>query len=1067
MLAKKRKCVPSSETNGSNNSSESKGFVEGSIVRIRLENFVTYDSLESYPGPGLNVIIGPNGTGKSTIVCAICLGLAGKPAVLGRQTHVSEFIKHGCERAEIEIELFDPKGHNKTIKREIRQNGSNWFVNNGPTTQKAVEALIAGLNIQVNNLCQFLPQDKVADFAKMTKEKLLESTEQAVGPPGMFENHEKLKNFGGNLKDKERRYNELKEELEKAISENIRLEPNVKNYEDRQRHLDKVKILEKKKHWVEYEDQRRAYITAKEEKDRLAKRVKVAELKHKPMRAKLDKCSQMIKRCEDEKIKMTDDIKQQAVKAQQSSKAIESETDKLAEIQQDEELKISADIEKKKKIKQLKRHLEGLQNDLSNLPESQNFQPEIERNTEAQRGIAGHIRRIHTQCQDVEHQLRTKKGEKQAIDHELAEIKNINNQRLNLLRQKHRDTYEAVMWLRQNSHLFKKKIHEPLMITLNVNDPKWAKYLEMHISFNDMRAFVCEDKADSEVFFKEVKDNQKLRINAIIAPDKHPDEFEPPQHINTLRRYGFHSYLREMFNCPTAVMSYLCEMYKVHAIPVGDHTTKQRVEKVVNEVPRLSTFYTENHQYAIRTSRYDKSKSSRCSEIRKPNLLTVTVDENRERELTQLLREILGTCHDYEEVLRKHQLDLGGLEKQLEALRTEKKALLQKRDQRKSLENQITSKKQSIIRYERELIDIDQERRAFAKKVQDINQRKVGNLLKMRTFTQSCAELSIQKTRTCLRLAEQLKNKFKMENDMRDATQELEQMRNQLDETKESLDTLKASARRLLVAAKKICNMGENEELSNDMKKAFERCPDNMEEIDAAIHEAKARADCIFSTSEEVVHEYEKGKKYIAKTEKECKELKARLDDMQEDIEKVREEWLTPLNELLEQINKSFSYFFKTMNCAGEVDLYEPENKEEYHNYGVRIKVKYRASESLRELTGHYQSGGERSVATILYMMALQEITKCPFRCVDEINQGMDPANERRVFDLVVQTACKKDTSQYFLLTPKLLSNLSFSDNMTVLCVFNGPSMLHHKDWNMKKFFKRLCHIFEKPMSYI
>lgn len=44
----------------------------------------TYDHSEVFPGPNLNMIVGANGTGKSSIVCAICLGLAGKTAVLGR-----------------------------------------------------------------------------------------------------------------------------------------------------------------------------------------------------------------------------------------------------------------------------------------------------------------------------------------------------------------------------------------------------------------------------------------------------------------------------------------------------------------------------------------------------------------------------------------------------------------------------------------------------------------------------------------------------------------------------------------------------------------------------------------------------------------------------------------------------------------------------------------------------------------------------------------------------------------------------------------------------------------------
>jgi structural maintenance of chromosomes protein 5 len=56
-------------------------FVPGSIVRIQLRNFVTYDWVEFRPGPYLNMILGPNGTGKSSIACAICLGLNWPPSV--------------------------------------------------------------------------------------------------------------------------------------------------------------------------------------------------------------------------------------------------------------------------------------------------------------------------------------------------------------------------------------------------------------------------------------------------------------------------------------------------------------------------------------------------------------------------------------------------------------------------------------------------------------------------------------------------------------------------------------------------------------------------------------------------------------------------------------------------------------------------------------------------------------------------------------------------------------------------------------------------------------------------
>ncbi len=45
--------------------------------------------MEFIPGPNLNLILGPNGTGKSTIVSAICLGMSGKPSTIARASTVS------------------------------------------------------------------------------------------------------------------------------------------------------------------------------------------------------------------------------------------------------------------------------------------------------------------------------------------------------------------------------------------------------------------------------------------------------------------------------------------------------------------------------------------------------------------------------------------------------------------------------------------------------------------------------------------------------------------------------------------------------------------------------------------------------------------------------------------------------------------------------------------------------------------------------------------------------------------------------------------------------------------
>lgn len=95
-------------------------------------------------------------------------------------------------------------------------------------------------------------------------------------------------------------------------------------------------------------------------------------------------------------------------------------------------------------------------------------------------------------------------------------------------------------------------------------------------------------------------------------------------------------------------------------------------------------------------------------------------------------------------------------------------------------------------------------------------------------------------------------------------------------------------------------------------------------------------------------------------------------------------------------------------------------------------------NETLQRLDQHRQSGGERAVSTIFYLMSLQSMAQAPFRVVDEINQGMDPRNERMVHERMVEIACREHTSQYFLITPKLLSGLRYDERMRVHTIVSG-----------------------------
>jgi chromosome segregation ATPase len=81
----------------------------------------------------------------------------------------------------------------------------------------------------------------------------------------------------------------------------------------------------------------------------------------------------------------------------------------------------------------------------------------------------------------------------------------------------------------------------------------------------------------------------------------------------------------------------------------------------------------------------------------------------------------------------------------------------------------------------------------------------------------------------------------------------------------------------------------------------------------------------------------------------------------------------------------------------------------------------------------------------MLYLISLLELSKVPFSLVDEINQGMDQRAERAVHNQLVHAVCERDdVGQYFLITPKLLTNLHYHEKIKVLCVNNGDWLPEH-----------------------
>ena len=262
-------------------------FQPGAIVRVKLRNFVTYESAEFFPGPSMNMVIGPNGTGKSSLVCAICIGLGWGTGNLGRAKDFGEYVKHNTKSAEIEIELQRRPGEtdNHVVRVRITKDGNtrDWWLNDRKTSLKAVQKLVRDFSIQIDNLCQFLPQEKVSEFAGLSPIDLLRETQRAAAPPQMLEWHEALKDLRKTQKALELQQNTDQEQLKNYEHHQQNLGTDIQKLQEREVILKEIKRLESTIPWVEYRAARHEYKVRAGIKKEAHRRLKELEAEVEPI----------------------------------------------------------------------------------------------------------------------------------------------------------------------------------------------------------------------------------------------------------------------------------------------------------------------------------------------------------------------------------------------------------------------------------------------------------------------------------------------------------------------------------------------------------------------------------------------------------------------------------------------------------------------------------------------------------------------------------------------------------------------------------------------------------------
>lgn len=269
------------ETAAQNGNISGPTFQPGAIVKVFVENFVTYERAEFDPGPSLNMVIGPNGTGKSSLVCAICLGLGFHSNVLGRASAFGDFVKHGRAHAIVEIELQKrPKDRqNFVIRLRITRedNSRKFWLNGQETALRKIQAVMQELRIQVDNLCQFLPQDRVAEFAGLNSVDLLAKTLEAAAPLKMKEWQTTLKRIYQEQKEAQHQMKVDAEQLRVLESRHQAQQADVERFREREEVQRMIANLEACRPLVRFYEAKEKYHELKAQKSAAVKELKALQ----------------------------------------------------------------------------------------------------------------------------------------------------------------------------------------------------------------------------------------------------------------------------------------------------------------------------------------------------------------------------------------------------------------------------------------------------------------------------------------------------------------------------------------------------------------------------------------------------------------------------------------------------------------------------------------------------------------------------------------------------------------------------------------------------------------------
>jgi len=547
--------------------------------------------------------------------------------------------------------------------------------------------------------------------------------------------------------------------------------------------------------------------------------------------------------------------------------------------------------------------------------------------------------------------------------------------------------------------------------------------------------------------------------------------FEKPVSETRLSEYGFVSYLSDMYDAPLAINAYLCKVKKLHLVPVF----REENEKTDELKHKFSSYYIGFDKYTTRTSKYSKELTLSIDGIgsRKVIRLADNIDKTRLEQVEKELVEKQKILKNHEARLKAHDDTILKLKEKVTQISEETKKIMMLKKDFNDKKTDLTYKEEMLKGLQKPLVNVEEEKLKIQSQKSKLVIKICEKVKGLMEFNRSCSKDNLRRSSMQLQIknvAAQNQESIDKEKELlregAGVAEELNKVNDRYEEEKIQVQTAHKAAEK---ATDGVFSPSLRYKPPEKWQKAFAALgPYNIdvlavfiEDCDKEISQRKVSPDTI-KKIKDIKETLEKGRAEVS-------DMEARLKAVTLELEQLRRGWISGVKKMVDQVGEKFGSMMAELSSgsyAGQVELSEGlhgGDPLDLKNYGIKIYVKFRSDEDFHELSKGTQSGGEKSVTTAVYMMALQGLTQVPFRCVDEINQGMDEKNERRVWGMLLEV-CREHHAQYFYMAPKFPQNLPFDHQVTImLCNSGSTDKRSHSDFTTRSLVKASRNLLSIP----